>query len=307
MGGTQVRAALVDDFGTVLCRSAAQTDVAGGPAGVVAQFRTLVSEVCGPEERTRLAGVGISAPGPLDTETGTVLGIPTLPGWEQFPLRTTLADLFGLPIAIENDGIAAAFGEWRHGAGRGCRHLVYVTVSTGIGGGVVVDGRLLRGRRGMAGHVGHFRIDPQGPACSCGALGCFEAVASGMALDRAARHAMPSSDDCPANARMLAAAARQGDPVALGVLREEGRRLGSGFVGLIHLFSPERLIMGGGVSLAFDLLEPDIHAVIRRDAMGPFRDVPVVCAGLGENSGLVGAAALALEMTASTSSSDWER
>ena len=140
--------------------------------------------------KQRIAGVGVSAPGPLDSETGTIIAIPTLPGWEEFPLATTLAREFGLPVVVENDGIAAANGEWRFGSARELRHFVYVTVSTGIGGGVVVDGRLLHGRRGLAGHVGHMVIAPDGPLCSCGARGCFEALASGSALARAGREAV---------------------------------------------------------------------------------------------------------------------
>ena len=178
LGGTQVRAALVQG-GRVLRRAAARTDVPGGPLAVIAQFRQLIEEVCPVKEWSTLAGVGVCAPGPLDTEKGTVLHIPTLPNWESFALRDIFQAELGLPVILENDGIAAAYGEWKYGAGVGLRHLVYVTVSTGIGGGVVVDGHLLHGRYGMAGHVGHFRMAPDGPVCSCGATACFEALASG--------------------------------------------------------------------------------------------------------------------------------
>src|SRR4029079_12417755 len=130
-------------------------------------------------------GIGVSAPGPLDSEAGRIIAIPTLPGWDDFPLAAALPECFALPVFGENDAIAAANGEWRFGAARGLSHFVYVTVSTGIGGGVVVDGRLLHGRRGLAGHVGHMIIEPNGSRCSCGARGCFEALASGSALTRA--------------------------------------------------------------------------------------------------------------------------
>ena len=149
LGGTQARVALVGD-GKVLRRAAERTDVAGGPAAVLAQFERMIGEVCSKQEKTRLSGAGVSAPGPLDSETGTVLHIPTLPGWEDFPLRDVLGQKLGLPVIVENDGIAAVYGEWKFGAGRGLRHVVFVTVSTGVGGGALVDGRLLHGRRGMA-------------------------------------------------------------------------------------------------------------------------------------------------------------
>ena len=305
LGGTQVRAALVDGSGALLARAAAPTDVEGGPERVIAQMRRLVSEVAAASPG-RTVAVGVSAPGPLDTETGTVLHIPTLPRWDGVPLRDRLAAELSLPVVLENDGIAAAYGEWRHGAGVGLDHLVYATISTGIGGGVVVDGRLLHGRRGMAGHVGHFQMVPGGPPCSCGAPGCFEAMAAGTALGKAGRAAAERNPGsrlaalAPAGslgAHHVVEAARQGDGVALRLIAQEAEYLGIGFTGLIHLYSPQRVIMGGGVAAAFDLLERGIHAVIERQAMAAFRDVRVVRAGLGTNSGLVGAAALALHRT----------
>ncbi len=301
LGGTHVRAALVAG-GQLLRRATACTDVSGGPQAVLRQFKQLVGEICSPEGWKQIGGIGVAAPGPLDSETGTILHIPTLRGWEDFPLKQALTSDFGLPVLVENDGIAAAYGEWQYGAGKGLRHLVYVTVSTGIGGGVVVDGKLMHGHRGMASHVGHFRMAFDGPLCSCGATGCFEAFAAGTALGKRARDAArqhpkgllaqlatPETVD----ARHVVAGARRGDPVCVGLLQEEAALLGAGFTGLIHLYSPERIIMGGGVSDAFDLLEHDIHTVIRRDAMQPFKDVPVVRAGLDHDSGLIGAAALA--------------
>src|SRR5260221_8839978 len=153
LGGTQVRAALIDVSGNVLRRAAARTDVTGGPETILVQLERLVDAVCGRDERAALAGIGISAPGPLDSETGTILGIPTLPGWEDFALRDVLAARLAMPVVLENDGIAAAYGEWRFGAGRGVQHLVYVTVSTGIGGGVIVGGQLMHGPRRIAGHL----------------------------------------------------------------------------------------------------------------------------------------------------------
>ena len=304
LGGTQVRAALVQD-GKVLRRSSARTDVRGGPEAVMAQFRDLASQVCLEGDLERVVAVGLCAPGPLDTVTGIVDHIPTLPGWDQFPLRDRLREAFNRPTVVENDGIAAAYGEWQHGVGVGLEHLVYVTVSTGIGGGVVVDGRLMHGRRGMAAHVGHFQIMPNGPACSCGTPGCFESVAAGTALGKRARAVAVNKPSGflgiqakteHLEAHHVVAGARVQDAECLALLAEEAEYLGVGFTGLIHLFSPERLVMGGGVAQAFDLLSKDIHAVIRRDAMAPFKDVPVVPATLGDNSGLVGVASLALRV-----------
>ncbi len=289
IGGTQLRVALVDELGQVVARVAGRTDVRGGPQANVAQIVALAASLgVAPSPRDVLA-IGICAPGPLDTEIGAILDIPTLPGWNGFALRRALGDAFDLPAWLENDGIAAAFGEWKFGGGRDCRHLVYVTVSTGIGGGVVIDGRLLHGRRGMAGHIGHISLDDQGPRCACGAIGCFEALASGTALDEAAR-ARGFVD-----AAALVVAARNGDVAALELLAHEAEVLGRGFATLAHVYSPERIVMGGGVAKGFDLLARGISASLRRRAMAPFRDIELVTATLGDNAGLVGAAALARE------------
>ena len=287
LGGTQLRAALVDASGTVLSRAAAATDRQGGPKAVLLQMRELAAEAGFDRATADIAAVGISAPGPLDSATGTVIAMPTLPGWEDVPLRAEAGKAFGLPVVLENDGIAAAFGEWKFGAGQGCSHLVYVTVSTGIGGGVVADGRLLHGRRGMAGHIGHMMIDRNGPRCGCGGTGCFEAMASGTALNKAARAAGF------ANAAAVTAAARAGEAAALNILAAEADWLGYGFASLLYLYSPERLIVGGGVAAALDLMLPRIRAKMDSLAMAPFRAVEIVPAMLGGNAGLVGAAGLA--------------
>lgn len=302
LGGTQIRAALVEE-GRVLGRAAALTDVAGGPEAVMGQMHALVSQICPEADLERVVAVGMCTPGPLDTETGIVDNIPTLPGWDNFPLRDRLETEFNRPAIVENDAIAAAYGEWKFGAGIGLKHLVYVTVSTGIGGGVVMDGRLLHGRKGLAGHVGHFRITSENVRCSCGTLGCFEAVAAGSALGRRAKAVAENNpfgflgqkaQTEKINAAHVVEGARSGDAEALTLIKEEAEYLGIGFNGLIHLYSPERVIMGGGVSNAFDLMSEGIHAVIRRDAMLPFKEVPVVRAALGDNAGLVGVASLAV-------------
>lgn len=301
LGGTQVRAALVQ-AGKVLARTAVRTDVSG-PDVVMRQFVALVEDVSQAAGGAPIRAVGMCAPGPLDTVSGIIDHIPTLPGWEQFPLRDRLSEIFGLPAIVENDGIAAAFGEWQHGVARGLDHLVYVTVSTGIGGGVVVDGRLMHGARGMGGHVGHFTLVGEGPVCSCGRVGCFEAVAAGTAFGKRARAAAAGNPRSylgsiaareTVEGRHAVEGARAGDASCLALVAEEADLLGSGFASLLHLYSPQMIVMGGGVSVAFDLLEPGIRARIRKDAMAPFREVPVVPAMLGDDAGLVGVADLAL-------------
>ncbi|WP_310463331.1 ROK family protein [Sphaerotilus sp.] len=301
LGGTQVRAALVGADGTLLARAATRTDAAGGPRAVVQQIGQLVAEVTAGVDPDALAGVGVCSPGPLDGSAGVVLGIPTLPGWVDVPIVAWLTEALRLPVVLENDGVGAAIGEWRFGAGHGLSDFVYVTVSTGIGGGVIADGRVLRGRRQLAGHIGHMTTAPQGETCSCGNRGCWEAQASGTALGTLARRRAartPSSTLAAHGAALEApqvfAAARAGDTVALDLVAHEAAELGVGIVNLLHLYSPERVVLGGGVSSGFDLLHPDIKRHIRSWALPPFRDVPVVAAALGQNSGVVGAACLVL-------------
>ncbi len=284
LGGTQLRVGVVDQQGRVLRRAAVPTDVAGGPKTIVAQMLRLAHEV---KQDATIAAAGISSPGPLDSDTGITLDLPSLPGWNNFPLRDVLARALGLPVTLENDGIAAAVGEWKFGAGRGFNNIVYATISTGIGGGVIANGHVLRGRGGLACHIGHMMIMEHGPVCGCGGTGCFEVLASGTAFSAAARAAGF------ADATAVTAAARLGDTKAKAVVAREAELLGYGFASILHLYSPERLIMGGGVSSAFDLLAPGIRAQIDRHAIPAFRAVEIVPAGLGDNAGLVGAAALA--------------
>ena len=287
LGGTQVRAGLVDGTGQIIRRAAILTDVQGGPHAVIQQMLELADAVIA-SDRSRVKAAGVSSPGPLDSDSGCTIELPTLPGWTNFPLRQTLAEKLQMPVTLENDGIAAANGEWKFGAGKGLKHLVYVTVSTGIGGGVVVDNHLMRGRSGMAGHVGHMSIEENGPLCGCGNPGCFEALASGTAFNRIAKSLGFES------ASSLTVAARNGDANALAAVHRQAILLGYGFASLLHLFSPEKLIVGGGVTGAFDMMLPTIKAEVQRRAISAFKSVEIVTAALGDNAGLVGAASLAI-------------
>lgn len=302
LGGTQIRAALVDREGKVLERRAVSTAAAAGPAVVADQLADAARAVAAGVLPDALAGVGISSPGPLDAANGRIIWAPTLAGFHDIPITALLAERLALPARLENDGIAAALGEWRYGAGRGLENLVYVTVSTGIGGGVIADGRVLRGRLGMAGHVGHMTIAPDGDVCSCGNRGCWEAYASGTAFTRRARLRAVAAATClgvgnnEIDARAVFEAARAGDALALALVTEEADLLGIGIANLLHLYSPEIVILGGGMANGFDMLHPGIAARVEASAMPSFRDVPVVKAELGDNSGLIGAAALVLDV-----------
>ena len=289
IGGSRLRVALVTATGQIIARAETATAAEAGPEAVIAQIRALAGTVRPEAGSVPIAGAGVSCPGPLDTTKGHALGVPTLRGWVNIPIAKMIGEALNLSVVLENDGIAAAHGEWRFGAGRGQGSLVFITVSTGIGGGVVLDNRLVHGRKGMAGHVGHMVIVADGAPCPCGNRGCFEAYASGTAF--AARIRATDADASPAD---IFARARSGDEKALSLVAEEADWLGLGLVSLLHLYSPDVIVVGGGVSNGLDLLLPGIRGRIGKGAMPAFRDVPVVRAGLGENAGLVGAAALVL-------------
>jgi glucokinase len=304
LGGTQLRAALVDKSGKLVRRHAGTTPATAGAEAVVAAISAAAREVAAGIPRAEIVGAGVSSPGPIDTESGSALRVPTLAGFENFPLRDALEGALGQNVWLENDGIAAAIGEWKRGAGEGLRSLVYVTVSTGIGGGIIADGHVLRGLKGLAGHVGHLSIDHRGLRCACGNTGCWEAYAAGPAFAARARLAAEAAphSSLHADAETLQpadifTAARNGDALAIALVEEQARLLGVGITTLTHLFSPERVIIGGGLSNAFDRLLPGISAYVKANAMPAFRDVEIVRAGLGGDSGLIGAAELVFAAT----------
>jgi glucokinase len=287
IGGSRIRAAVVSPEGSLLTRAEGVTPArASGDAVVEAVARVVAQAVQG-HAAGSLLGAGVGAPGPLDALQGLALSTPTIDGFRDFPLRDRIAGAIGLRTLLDHDGHAAAFGEWQFGAGRGHHNMVYVTVSTGIGGGAIVDGRLQRGRRGMAAHVGHMTLLPDGPVCNCGNPGCWEALAAGPALTAAARRAGFADGEA------VFAAARAGDPGAMAVAEAEARWLGIGIVSLLHVYSPDIVVLGGGVMNGLDVLHPAMSAEIAARAMPPFRDTRVVRASLLDNAGLIGAAALA--------------
>lgn len=292
LGGTQLRAALVDDAGNIFERDSVLTDADSGPDKVVQQIGELVEKVKAKGRGLKILGVGVSSPGPLDTEKGLALSLPTLRGFTEFPLRDALQKALQMDVKLENDGIAAAIGEWRFGAGQGLSNLVYVTVSTGVGGGVIVDNHVMRGRNGMGGHVGHMAIEPDGLLCNCGNRGCIEAYAAGPAFTAGARKRMGNPS---ITTKDVFSAAKSGDAIASELVAHEAKLLGLCFTSLLHLFSPEILVMGGGLSNDFEALYPAIRAYMDANAMAAFKDVPLVKARLGDNSGLIGAASMVFD------------
>jgi glucokinase len=250
----------------------------------------------------------VAVPGPVNPRTGVVGLAPNLPGWRDVPIRDLLTARLGRPVAIGNDLNVAALGEWRYGAGQGLRHLVYLGVGTGVGGGVIADGRLLLGREGLAGEIGHMVVELDGPPCHCGGRGCLEARSAGWAIARDAQQlldsGMPSllrellaERDEPLSGALVTLAAQRGDALALEVLTGVGRALGAGVASLVHLFNPDVVAIGGGVTAAGHLLFAPLHEALALHLMAPFAGgVRVVPTALDEDAGLLGAGVLALEV-----------
>jgi glucokinase len=302
LGGTRVRVALADDGLQIRHRVEEATDHQRGPASVLDQIVRLAGE------RLRSAGgtwadiacIAIASPGPIDTTTGVAFSPPNMPGWGEVQVKGILEEQTGVPVLALNDASTAALGEFALGAGRGRSDLVYLTVSTGIGGGVVSGGRLLTGRAGMAAELGHMTVDRSGPPCSCGSIGCLESIASGTSIARRFRERLAAGEtsavtawtDHP-TAADVAHGARIGDALALAVWQDAMEALGIGVVNCIHIFNPEIVVLGGGVTQAGDLLFDPVRATVDRYAMEIMRaGVQIVPAALGEDAGLSGAAAL---------------
>lgn len=306
LGGTKLRAALADGEGHLLTRMDMGTEAEKGPEHVINNIVNLIKRVTKGIPLESVVAVGVAAPGPLDVHTGVVINAPNMPGWLNIPLRERLSLLLNKPVYLDNDANAAAVGEQRFGAGRGAQNLVYITVSTGIGGGIISHGCLIHGMRGLAGEVGHMVIDARGPKCGCGNFGCLEALASGTAIAREAvrliEAGMPTALTEMANddltkitAQLVTRAAEEGDAMSQELLRRAGEYIGIGVVNLLHLFNPEIVIIGGGVSQAGDLVFTPIRETVDQRAMEGYHEgVPVIPSPLGDDVGLYGAIALVL-------------
>lgn len=307
LGGTKVAAAVVDDSGRIHGKGHRATEAQRGPAAVIGNMAKAVEEALAatpPHLREQVQGIGVGAPGIIDAAAGTVLLAPNL-RWENLPLRALLEERFGQPVAMDNDANCAALGEQWAGAARGRRHVVMVTLGTGVGGGLILDGRIYRGAGGFAGELGHIPVDEDGPPCGCGRRGCLEVYASASAIAARGREAVAAghgrairaqarrTSRGQIDARAVLAAAQKGDPTAAAIVREAAGRLGWTLAGVVNALNPEVIVVGGGISRAGNLLLDPVRAEVARRALGgPAGQVEIVAARLGNEAGLVGAASL---------------
>ena len=299
VGGTKLAAGVVDGRGRVRSFAVTSTRPEEGPESGLERLFALGREAV--EESgvpwAEIGAVGIGSGGPLDAARGVLVAPPHLPGWRDVPIVALAEQALHLPVALENDATAAAAGEHRYGAGAGVRHMVYLTISTGVGGGIVIDGELYRGATGNGGELGHVTVDCEGRPCrGCGRRGCLEAYVSGTSISERAQEAGMGE----VSASDVAAAAQAGDPVAIEVWDATTTALACGLTSIVNLFEPELVVLGGGVSTTTgeQLIGPARERV-RAEAMGAAgRAAEIVQSALGDHVGVVGAAAIAYERAA---------
>ncbi len=288
IGGTKIAAGAISEDGKVLASAEIPTLPSDGFASAMQRTKAMLHELAITANVT-FEGIGVACPGPLDPRTGIIEEVGTLGGWQGGNLAQELGGEFHVHAAVENDADAAALAEAKWGAGKGSSHLIYITVSTGIGGGIILNGQLYRGVNGAHPELGHQIIDPSGPLCYCKARGCWESLASGSSIAAWMQEQAPLAT--PRTGQEIASLAEKGDPIALRAMEREGYYLGLGLANIITLFTPDTIVLGGGVMksshLFFDRTLEVVHEVCTQV---PLKDTLITAAALGSVTGLAGAA-----------------
>ncbi len=308
LGGTHLRAALVDEEGTVFARRERPTPAKATTAEILGTIVELLGQVASASSRPPLAAC-LGTPGLINADEGVVIIAPNIPGFRNLALAAPISAALGIPAYIENDASAAALGEHHFGAGRGTRHLLHATLGTGIGGGIVIDGKLYRGAKGLAGEIGHIVVDISGPRCNCGSRGCLEALVSGVALAERARKIIATSGSPvllevvgyrEPTASDLYTAAKAGDRQCEAEIRHAGHVLGLALGGLVNVLNPEAVTLSGGLLNMGDMLLGPLREAMYSIAYGPASGTIVRTTTLGDDAGLLGAAAVAFERLGAT-------
>lgn len=299
LGGTHLRVALIDERGQTLARSKNLTPQSTKGDEIVSALGQAARE-CVSEEAARsfqVRAFSIAVPGRIEAATGKVKKAPNLPCLNDFPLRAALERETGWPVVLENDANAAAVGEMWQGAVREHQSILCVTLGTGVGGGLILDGRLWRGAHGAAGEIGHVTVEPEGAACACGNHGCLESYASATGIVRLAREMNIETEDGESlTAEAIYRMSAEGDERAREVFNRMGRYLGTGLASIVNIFDPEIIVIGGGASNAWDcFITPTRDEIKRRAFSEPQRNISIVRATCGDDAGLLGAARLAFE------------
>ncbi|MEJ2558210.1 MAG: ROK family transcriptional regulator [Anaerolineae bacterium] len=306
IGAAHLLAVVADLQATLLVTLEEPFSIEVGPEKGLAQAVQIVETALEKANvlRPRVLGVGVAVPGPVDYAAGMVVSPPIMPGWDRVPIRDRLQGTLGLPVYLDNDANLGALGEYAYGAGKNVSNLAYIKIGTGIGCGLIVDGRIYRGQRGYAGEIGHLTIDENGPPCRCGSFGCLESMASAEAIVRRAEMAMQAGQQTSLSqhrrltATDIARAARERDALSQQLFEEAGRHIGVALAGLINLFNPGRVIIGVGADETSELLLDPVQRTVGARAMaGSLADTRIVPAQLRRETVAAGAVALVLEQT----------
>ncbi len=297
IGGTHIRVAVYEPDSITPIAHERTRSLATEP-GVYDRLEQAV-EALWPNGKVR--AIGIASPGPLDPHTGTILATPNIPEWKNFPVAPKLSQHFGVPVYLDNDANMAGLAEWQYGAGKGHQDLVYLTISTGIGGGVISNGCLLQGFHGMGAELGHMIIDPDGPPCGCGKRGHVESFCSGPSIARYVKEQIQAGQTSTLQAQpnlapaQIAEAARAGDVLAISAFERAGYYLGIAVANYLAIFDPSIVIFGGGVSQVGGLLFKPFEESLRKHTFHPhyLDNLVITKAALGDDAGLLGALALA--------------
>ena len=306
VGGSWMRVALASRDGHLLWQDRVRTHVQEGVGAVTALVEAQIDRGRPQAGDRKIAGIGLALAGPVDPQSGTMYRPPNIPSLDGVSFKQLLKGKVDCPVFVANDATLAALGEYRYGAGVGAHTLVYLTISTGIGGGVVIEGRPMMGAKGMAGELGHMSIAVGGPLCKCGNQGCLEQMASGTAIADRARELLAnggpskirdlaSGDLSNVSAATVFTAAEQGDGLAREILEGVAQALGAGLVNVLHTFNPDVIILGGGVSINhWEYLHHEVEEYIQAHAMDHVLKMgyKLALSSLGDNIGLLGAAAL---------------
>ncbi|SHG99602.1 ROK family protein [Tepidibacter thalassicus] len=305
LGGTKINIGIMTKDGEVLDNIKIPTEVEKGPENALNNIKNTIYELLNRLnlKKEDLKGIGIGSPGPLDSERGVIIESANLKGWKNVEVVKALSEDFkDIPIKLENDGNAAALGEYLFGFGKNSRNFIYITVSTGVGGGAIIDGKLQRGANSNAFEVGHTIISINGPKCNCGNNGCLEAFASGTAIERIAEEKLLQGNESlisqikgegKLKAEHVFEAAKKGDKLALEIVENEGYYLGIGLFNIIALYNPEKISIGGGVSNCLDMFYDKMISTINSMSLKPSREICEIKKAQREDCGLVGAGALA--------------
>lgn len=309
LGGTNLRSAIVTEDEKILARASRSTDAEKGPEAVMEAIRACVMDAVEQSGlgKDNMLSVGIGAPGPMNWQTGVVFSPPNLPGWKNVPLADEMKKRLGVPCYVENDANVACFGEFWLGAGRGAEQMALLTLGTGLGGGIVTHGKLLRGKDGTAAEIGHLKVQRDGRLCGCGARGCIEQYASVTGMKKTALEGialgtktmlteMMGNDFTKLTGKMISDAADRGDEYAAWVLHETAVWLGIAISSLINLLNPDRVVLYGGMIAAGDRLFGPVREVAKSQSFEvPANRAQIIPAELGDDSGVIGAAGVALE------------